>query len=105
MSIIRGGEVPCIDAEMERMVGKSRNVDVKELFQQGLGIHHAGMLRSDRNLSEKLFERGAINILCTTSTLAWGVNLPANTVIIKGTQVYRYVDRSRVVNWSHRHSP
>ena len=24
----------------------------------------------------------------TTSTLAWGVNLPAHTVIIKGTQFY-----------------
>ena len=24
----------------------------------------------------------------STSTLAWGVNLPAHTVIIKGTQIY-----------------
>jgi len=24
----------------------------------------------------------------STATLAWGVNLPAHTVIIKGTQVY-----------------
>ena len=27
-------------------------------------------------------------VLCCTATLAWGVNLPTHTVIIKGTQIY-----------------
>jgi hypothetical protein len=30
-------------------------------------------------------------VLVSTATLAWGVNLPAHTVIIKGTQVYNPV--------------
>lgn len=51
-------------------------------------MHHAGMLRPDRNLTERLFSEGAIKVLCCTATLAWGVNLPAHTVIIKGTQIY-----------------
>lgn len=67
---------------------QSRNKDVKELFPSGFGIHNAGMLRSDRNLTEKMFLSGAIKVLCCTATLAWGVNLPAAVVIVKGTQLY-----------------
>jgi antiviral helicase SLH1 len=71
-----------------RDVGTSRNKEMKELFDYGFGIHHAGMLRSDRNMMERMFEDNAIKVLCCTSTLAWGVNLPAHAVVIKGTQVY-----------------
>lgn len=62
--------------------------ELQELFPYGIGMHHAGMLRSDRNLMERLFSQGLLKVLCTTATLAWGVNLPAHTVIIKGTQLY-----------------
>ncbi|KIR59260.1 RNA helicase [Cryptococcus bacillisporus CA1873] len=69
-------------------ISKSKNKEMKELFDAGFGIHHAGMLRTDRNMMEKMFGDGCINVLCCTSTLAWGVNLPAHAVVIKGTQVY-----------------
>ena len=69
-------------------VQKSRSAEVKELYAGGFGVHHAGMLRADRTLTERLFADGLINLLVCTATLAWGVNLPAHTVIIKGTQLY-----------------
>ncbi|EFX00969.1 pre-mRNA splicing factor [Grosmannia clavigera kw1407] len=62
--------------------------ELKDLLPYGFGIHHAGMSRADRTDVEDLFAQGAIQVLCCTATLAWGVNLPAHTVIIKGTQVY-----------------
>jgi pre-mRNA-splicing helicase BRR2 len=65
-----------------------KNTDLKEVLQYGFAIHHAGMTRSDRELVEDLFADGHIGILCSTATLAWGVNLPAHAVIIKGTQIY-----------------
>jgi pre-mRNA-splicing helicase BRR2 len=54
----------------------------------GLGIHHAGLARKDRLMVEQLFAAGHLQVLVSTATLAWGVNLPAHTVIIKGTQIY-----------------
>ncbi|KAL5370072.1 U5 small nuclear ribonucleoprotein helicase, Pre-mRNA splicing helicase BRR2 2 [Cryptosporidium parvum] len=64
------------------------NSSIKDLFNFGLGIHHAGLISSQRKLSEALFSQGLIRVLITTATLAWGVNLPARHVIIKGTNVY-----------------
>lgn len=65
-----------------------KNADLKDVLQYGFAIHHAGMGREDRELVEDLFADRHIAVLCTTATLAWGVNLPAHAVIIKGTQIY-----------------
>lgn len=75
-------------ASAERQIGNSRNSALRDLFPYGFAVHHAGMLRGDRNLVEKLFSEGLINVLVCTSTLAWGVNLPAHAVVIKGTDIY-----------------
>ncbi len=65
----------------KREIGKSRNADLKRLFPAGFACHHAGMLRGDRNLVEKMFHMGLIRVLCCTATLAWGVNLPCKQVM------------------------
>ncbi|KAK5113048.1 hypothetical protein LTR62_003627 [Meristemomyces frigidus] len=64
------------------------NTDLKDVLPYGFGIHHAGMSRADRTAVEDLFADGSVRVLVCTATLAWGVNLPAHTVIIKGTQIY-----------------
>ncbi|XP_025945383.1 activating signal cointegrator 1 complex subunit 3 isoform X2 [Apteryx rowi] len=74
--------------QAEKQVQRSRNKQLRELFPDGFSIHHAGMLRQDRNLVENLFSNGHIKVLVCTATLAWGVNLPAHAVVIKGTQIY-----------------
>ncbi|XP_076251373.1 U5 small nuclear ribonucleoprotein l(3)72Ab [Rhynchophorus ferrugineus] len=65
-----------------------KNNELKDLLPYGFAIHHAGMTRVDRTLVEDLFADRHIQVLVSTATLAWGVNLPAHTVIIKGTQIY-----------------
>ncbi|KAF4803369.1 hypothetical protein TURU_016869 [Turdus rufiventris] len=74
---------------VQEMVGSfGKNLELKDLLPYGFAIHHAGMTRVDRTLVEDLFADKHIQVLVSTATLAWGVNLPAHTVIIKGTQVY-----------------
>lgn len=77
---------------------KSRNKQLRELFPDGFGIHHAGMLRQDRNLVERYFAEGLIKCLVCTATLAWGVNLPAHAVIIK-VRLARYAHLLQVPNF------
>ncbi|KAL0221892.1 hypothetical protein RCL1_001746 [Eukaryota sp. TZLM3-RCL] len=74
--------------ELSKSVSKFRSNDLRQLSQSKVGAHHAGLLRCDRNLVERLFSTGDLRFIVCTSTLAWGVNLPAHWVIIKGTQVY-----------------
>lgn len=49
-------------AFFKRDIGQSRNKEMKELFNSGFGIHHAGMLRTDRNMMERMFEARAIKV-------------------------------------------
>lgn len=78
--------------QAQRDIKQSRSKEIRDLLSKGIGVHHAGMARSDRNLMERLFADGVLKVLCCTATLAWGVNLPAAAVVIKGTQVYSAQD-------------
>ncbi|CAH8598661.1 unnamed protein product [Heterobilharzia americana] len=80
-----------------KKIQRSSDSAIKELIPDGFACHHAGMLRVDRSLVEKLFSDGYIRVLVCTATLAWGVNLPAHAVIIKGTRVYK-AEKSDFVN-------
>ncbi|KAK1332769.1 hypothetical protein QTO34_006299 [Cnephaeus nilssonii] len=77
-----------------------KNLELKDLLPYGFAIHHAGMTRVDRTLVEDLFADKHIQVLVSTATLAWGVNLPAHTVIIKGTQVYS-PEKGAGQSWEH----
>ena len=50
-----------------------------------MAFHHAGLDVADRRTIEQGFLSHDISIICCTSTLAVGVNLPCHLVIIKGT--------------------
>lgn len=76
------------DKILKEEANNSDNKNLKEILGNGIGIHHAGLKKDERTVVEDLFAQGLIPVLVSTATLAWGVNLPAHTVIIKGTETY-----------------
>ena len=59
-----------------QQIGESRNKEMKLLFDSGFGIHHAGMLRSDRNLMEKMFSEKAIKVSKTQEHIVFSYYIP-----------------------------
>lgn len=59
-----------------------------EFVKCGTAFHHAGLAGSHRRLIENAFRDGKIKVLTATPTLAFGVNLPARTVIIHDYRRY-----------------
>ncbi|KAK0629255.1 hypothetical protein B0T17DRAFT_486815, partial [Bombardia bombarda] len=62
--------------------------EIQDLVKFGVAFHHAGLDFQDRIAVEKGFLDGELGVICCTSTLAMGVNLPCHTVILKGTVGY-----------------
>jgi len=57
--------------------------ELAELVKSATAYHHAGLSGAHRKIIENAFKDRKIKVLTATPTLAWGVNLPARTVIIQ----------------------
>ncbi|KAI4950056.1 hypothetical protein J4E91_004712 [Alternaria rosae] len=64
------------------------NKELRDTVSSGVVFHHAGLDLDDRAKIEKGFIAGEISVICCTSTLAVGVNLPCHLVIIKNTMAW-----------------
>lgn len=76
------------EEELAVVLNEIQDSTLKQTLSFGIGMHHAGLITSDRKVMEHLFVENKIQVLIATSTLAWGVNFPAKLVIIKGTEFF-----------------
>jgi helicase len=78
--------------EAEKILSAGERTRISEsladLVKCGTAFHHAGLAGAHRRLIEDLFRQGKIKVLTATPTLAFGVNLPARTVVIQDYRRY-----------------
>lgn len=60
-------------------LGESLNM---EALYKGYAIHNAGLLPSQKQLVEELFQKKLIKVVLATETLSAGINMPAKTTVI-----------------------
>jgi len=85
MCIARGLHIAHASKALEELnyLEDSRGKDLlSQLLEHGVAYHNADLDRDQRDIVERLFRQGEIKVICATTTLAMGLNLPARNVFI-----------------------
>ncbi|KAG5470542.1 hypothetical protein LSCM1_01786 [Leishmania martiniquensis] len=75
-------------AEAQQLTQQASDKQLRSCLMMGVGFHHAAMTKEDRQLVERMFREEYIAVICATTTLALGVNLPVHLVLVKGTNFF-----------------
>ncbi|MBM7784971.1 DEAD/DEAH box helicase [Tenggerimyces flavus] len=76
------------------------NFPLLDLLDRGIGLHHGGLPDEVRTVIEYLVERGDINHLVATTTIAQGVNFPVANVVLASHQFPYGVDIPTADFWN-----
>lgn len=63
------------------------NPRLRRVMEKGAAFVHAGLRQSDRKIAINAFDEGPLDVLVSTTSLAWGVNVAARTVIVRDIRV------------------
>ena len=89
-----------VHPDVRSQIGALEATRVSDFLNQWIdkrvAYHNAGLSLEERRLVERLFREGVIRVLVTTSTLAAGVNTPADVVILLDYKRYEFSRRTSV---------
>jgi helicase len=69
-------------AELSRLEETRSRDELLYLLEKGIAYHNADLSWEERNLIESYLKKGEIKIICATTTLSMGINLPFKNVIL-----------------------
>ena len=70
------------------IVEERKIAEFRRLVSCGIAYHHAGMLPTLKEVVERLFTSGFIQLLFTTETFAVGINMPACSVVFDSLEKF-----------------
>ena len=73
-------------AVLEPLEETALKAQLRTAFARGVAFHHADLTSEERALVETAYRRGELRVIACTTTLAFGVNLPASTVFLEGVK-------------------
>ena len=83
--ILRQFDELCVQFDI---VEEKKITEFRRLVSCGIAYHHAGMLPTLKEVVERLFTSGLIQLLFTTETFAVGINMPACSVVFDSLEKF-----------------
>ena len=86
LALAETAEIPPAEhalAELALLEETALKAQLQTAFAGGVAFHHADLTSAERNLVEEAYRQGELRVIACTTTLAFGVNLPASTVFLE----------------------
>jgi helicase len=77
-------------AELSRLEETRSRNELLYLLEKGMAYHNADLSWEERNVVETYLRKGEIKLICATTTLAMGINLPFKNVILTTDKYVSY---------------